>query len=430
MKILVVDDDKLNLLFAKNYIKSTLGECEIILCDTPGDVMGILETQNIDIVLLDIIMPNISGIDILSAIREKKEYNDIQVIMLTSMGIHECFTKCFEIGVDDYVLKPIDPTIFGARLKAAVKTRKSALLLREMFEKIKEQNRNLTEMNKKLQETQFHMIQKEKLASIGELAAGVAHEINNPIGYIGSNLETMHSFVDKIINMVTCYREFVNEVKPYSDSIDILKSRIADLENTEQKCKLDFILNDLKDIIVDSVSGVERVTKIVHSLRNFSRAELEDELSKNNLQKIIDEALLIVKNEAKYSIDIEEIKNEIPDVLCSKGHIGQVILNLLMNSIQAIKEQNREDRGRITISTYQDGRYVCCDIKDDGPGIPKDVIGKIFDPFFTTKDVGKGTGLGLSISYDIIVEKHKGELLVQSEPGKGALFTIKLPIER
>lgn len=428
MNILVVDDEKLNLFIARDYINSIMEKCNIILCSSPNAVMGFLETEEIDIVLLDIVMPGMSGIDVLESIRDRKEYNNIQVIMLTSLGDKESFKKCFEMGADDYILKPIDLTEFSARLKAAVKTRSNTLILKEMFEQIKTQNQELKELNKRLEDTRFHMIQKEKLASIGELAAGVAHEINNPIGFIGSNLETMGNFVAKIMNVVGSYKEFVNSVKPFSGDSTKLKEQIERLENTERKNKLDFIVNDLQDIIKDSRDGIERISKIVQSLKGFARTGLEDEKNYNDLNKIIDEALLIVRNEAKYTIDIENKQGEIPEILCNKGQIGQVILNILLNAIQAIKSQERTGRGCIIVETLLEGKHVCCRITDDGPGIKKEIIGKIFDPFFTTKDVGRGTGLGLSISFDIIVKKHSGEFFVSSEPGKGAAFTFKLPI--
>lgn len=179
MNILVDDDEKLNLMIAKDYINSIFDKGNVILCGSPYEVMGILADQEIDIVLLDIVMPGMTGIEVLQFIRDKREYNNIQVVMLTSMSDKELFKKCFEMGADDYILKPIDLTEFSARLKAAVKTRSNTLILKEMFEQIKTQNKELKELNKKLEDTQFHMIQKEKLASIGELAADVAHEIYN-----------------------------------------------------------------------------------------------------------------------------------------------------------------------------------------------------------------------------------------------------------
>lgn len=427
MNILVVDDEKLNLTIARDFIHSAMGEWNVILCNSPFDVINIIEKNNIDIVLLDIMMPGMDGFEVLQEIRSIKEYNNIQIVMLTSLGDKENFKKCFEIGADDYLLKPINITEFTARLKAAAKTRSNALMLKEAFEQIKHQNKELKDLNKKLEDTTFHMIQKEKLASIGELAAGVAHEINNPIGFIGSNLETMSVFLEKIQKVVGSYRELVSSIKSGQDNPETIRDKIQQTEEIERKNKFDFIMSDLSSIIKDSQDGIERVSKIVQSLRGFARTGFEDEMNYCDLNVIIDEALLIIQNEAKYSIDIENIKGMIPEVFCNKGQIGQVLLNIVVNAIHAIKSVERADRGKIRLETYFDEGFICCKITDDGPGIGEDVIGRIFDPFFTTKDVGIGTGLGLSISYDIVVKNHKGELVAESEPGKGAEFTIRLP---
>ena len=427
MNILVVDDQKFNLIMAKDYIHTIMNNCEVLLCNSPFEVVEILENVAVDIILLDIVMPGMNGINVLQKIRERKEFDDIQIIMLTSLADKENFKQCFESGANDYVLKPIEITEFSARLKAAVKTRNNTIILKEMYEHIKKQNTELQILNRKIEDTQFHMIQKEKLASIGELAAGVAHEINNPIGFVGSNLETMQSFINKIINVVSCYKEFVNHVRKLPDNSTFLKNHIDYLETVERKNKVDYVVTELNEIIKDSRNGIERVAKIVQGLKSFARTGLENEKLDSDLNKIIEEAMLIVHNEAKYTIDINCNFAKTPDIFCNRGQIGQVVLNIMVNAMQAIKSQKRSDRGKIVIDTCQENGLVCCRITDDGPGINSEVLGKIFDPFFTTKDIGQGTGLGLSISYDIIVKKHNGEFLVESEPGRGATFTFKLP---
>lgn len=427
MKVLIVDDEKFNLVVANDLIAQSDIYCETILCSNPWEVADILNSNNIDIILLDINMPVLTGIDLIRRIRENSEYRTIQILMLTANTDQESFKTCFELGANDYILKPINPVEFSARLKAAINTRTNTIMLKEMLQRMKEQNIELKEVNQKLKDAQFHMIQKEKLASIGELAAGVAHEINNPIGFIGSNLETLGVFVQKINNVIVAYRELVERLS-HSEGCLELTEPLNHILELEKKNKLDFILSELDGVLGDSRDGIERVAKIVGSLRSFARSGMEDTMEANDLNKIIEQAMLIVRNEAKYSVDIETKLDLIPDVTCNGGQIGQVVLNLLVNAVQAIKEQERKDRGRIIISTYKENDYVCCRVEDDGPGIDYKIISKIFDPFFTTKEVGKGTGLGLSISYDIIVKKHKGEFKVESEPGKGTVFTFKLPL--
>lgn len=210
MKILVVDDDKLNLVIAKDYLNKFFPEYLVQICQNPSLVKKILETEVIDIILLDILMPEISGIDILKAIRKYPKYKDIQILMLTSMTDDESFQSCFELGANDYLKKPIQQTVFKARIKAAANTRNNLLELHLLYEKTKTQNSELKSVNAQLKDMQFSLIQSEKLAAIGELEAGVAHEINNPIAYVESNLETISNYLYKI-------RDFI---KTLYDSVD------------------------------------------------------------------------------------------------------------------------------------------------------------------------------------------------------------------
>jgi len=429
MKILIVDDDKFNLTIANDYIKKLDIKCEVTLCNDPIEVKNIMEENNFDIILLDIVMPKMDGIDVLKQIRGNSEYDNIQVLMFTTLTDSDSFKKCFEHGADDYVGKPINEVEFFARFKAAMKTRNNALMLKEMFERIKKQNKDLRNLNKTLKDTQFHMIQKEKLAAIGELAAGVAHEINNPLGYFGSNLETLSNFVSKLQTMIKEYRDFIEKIDSNEISMENsnINKNIYDIKEIEKKLKINFVMSELGEIIKDSRDGVNRVSKIVQSLQNFAKTGFEDEMAINDLNIIIDEAILLLHSDLKNLAIIEKQYGTIPQVLCNRGQIGQVILSLITNSLQAIKSQNRLD-GEIIIKTFNENQMVCCSICDDGPGIEESTINKIFNPFFTTKEVGSGMGVGLSISHDIIVKKYNGEFNVESIPGKKTIFTFKFPV--
>lgn len=425
MKILVVDDEKFNLTVAQKIIEEKLPELEVVLCSSPHKVFSILESQNIDIILLDIIMPDINGVEILKKIREHEEFKDIQVLMFTGMTDKESFRICFESGADDYINKPINLVEFVARLKAAAKTRLHLVMLKDTLVTMAEQYNTLHKVTNELRETQFYLVQKEKLASLGELAAGVAHEINNPLGYVASNLETIASYLLKIEEGLNLYRRYAALVAPQSQEAIEEKQR---LEIFEKKAKFNFILGDLGLIVKDSIEGTERVASIVKSLRNFAYTGSEEEMTGNDLNQIIEEVLLIAQNETKYVATITKSYGEIPPVRCEKSQLGQVLLNLVINAAQAIKSQERSSLGRIWIDTFAEGTCGVCKVRDDGPGIDKEHIGKIFDPFFTTKEVGSGIGLGLSIAYGII-KRHNGEFLVKSEPRKGASFIIKIPLE-
>jgi len=429
MKILVVDDEKFNLTIAKDYIKKSSIECEVTLCDNPTEVQGLMEEDNFDIVILDIVMSKMDGIDVLKQIRANSKYNNVQILMLTFLTDSDSFKKCFENGADDYINKPINEVEFLARFKAAVKTRNNALMLKDMFKRIIKQNKDLKELNKTLKDTQFHMIQKEKLAAIGALAAGVAHEINNPLGYIGSNLEVLSNFIVRLQRMTKEYRDFVENIRLNGKTMEesVIDKIISNLKYMENKLKINFVINELGEIIKDSRDGVDRVSKIVQSLQNFDKAGLEDERVITDFNKIIDEVVLLLNNDLKNVAVIKKEYGLIPKVLCNIDQMGQVILSLITNSLQSIKSQNRLD-GEIIIKTFKDKDMVGCSICDDGPGIEESLINKIFNPFFTTKEVGSAIGVGLSISHDIIVKKHNGEFNIRSIPGKKTIFTFKFPI--
>jgi len=427
MNILVVDDEKFNLRMAQDLIENNIPDSHIFLCSLPEEVIQKLEENNIDIILLDIIMPRITGIDILKNIRNKQKYNDVQIIMFTGMTDKESFKTCFDNGANDYINKPIDFTEFVARMNASVKARKNILALKEMNATITTQYKKLHAMTQKLKDTQFNLIQKEKLAALGEIAAGIAHEINNPMGFISSNLDTMNRYLQKISNLIVIYRNFIQLASNESiNHEDILREK-ATITDMERKLKINFILDDLTTVIQESSDGVNRVTKIVQSLQNFAKTGMENEITYNDLSQIIEEALLIVKHETQFVATIDKQIDSPLYLLCNKGQIGQVMLNILLNAIQAVKSLTTKSLGKISIKAYSSDEYVICRISDDGPGITDEHLSRIFDPFFTTKDVGGGVGLGLSVAYDIVVKKHGGEIIVDSELGKGTSFTIKLP---
>ncbi len=274
-----------------------------------------------------------------------------------------------------------------------------------------EKNRQLT---KQLKATQGQMLHREKMASIGQLAAGVAHEINNPVGFVMSNL--------------TSLRKYTSRLKDYSLGLDgILETSLVDsdvrtnLLGLRKKLKVDHIFEDIPELIDESREGLERVSEIVQNLKTFSRVDSEG-LEQACINECLAGTLKIVMNELKYKATILTDYGEIPSIECHPAELNQVFMNLLVNASQAI-----EEKGEITIKTWQKDSTLFIRISDTGKGMNKEISARIFEPFFTTKDVGKGTGLGLSISYDI-VQKHNGSMSVESSPGNGSSFTIELPL--
>ena len=272
------------------------------------------------------------------------------------------------------------------------------------------------------------MVQSEKLASIGQLAAGVAHEMNTPVGFVASNFQTLENYIKKIQCLLEMHGKLVGEIKT-AQKTELLNKADA-INKSRDDMKMDFILEDIQGLFDDSREGLSRVTNIIQNLRDFSRIDQPGSLDKYNLNDGIEATLVVAKNEIKYDAELKTDLSELPHILCNAGQINQVFLNILVNAAQAIKSQERENQGTITIRTYATDEHVICEISDDGPGIAPDMLSKVFDPFFTTKPAGKGTGLGLSVSYDIIVNKHNGEILADSTVGEGTKFIIKLPSKR
>jgi len=268
---------------------------------------------------------------------------------------------------------------------------------------------------------QSQLFQQEKMAAIGQLAAGVAHEINNPIGFVNSNLGTLGKFVDRILMYLNKCEEVIQRISG-DGANESVHQCAAELRNVKDQLKLDFVIGDLKNVVAESLEGTERVRKIVSDLKGFAHAD-DGKMQYANLNAGLDSTLNIVWNELKYKCDVKREYGSIPDILCHPMQLNQVFMNILVNAAQAI-----ENRGEIAVRTWSEDGSVCVRISDTGVGIPRENLSRIFEPFFTTKEVAKGTGLGLSIAYDI-VKKHRGTIEVESEVGKGTSFTIKLPVE-
>ena len=270
-----------------------------------------------------------------------------------------------------------------------------------------------------LKATQSRMLQQEKMASIGQLAAGVAHEINNPMGFIISNLNSLKKYIDKVTGFIKIQSESVERLSGNGAVHNILK----DLNEQRKSLKIDYILGDLDNLIKESLDGAERVKKIVQELKSFSRLD-ESDIKMADINEGLESTINIVWNELKYNTTVKKEYGNIPQATCNLGQLNQVFMNILVNAAHAIESQ-----GEITVRTSSDEDNIYITISDTGTGIPADKLNRIFEPFYTTKEVGKGTGLGLSIAYDI-VKKHNGEIRLESEVGKGTTFTIIVPISQ
>ena len=268
-------------------------------------------------------------------------------------------------------------------------------------------------------ELESQLVQSEKLASIGQLAAGVAHEINNPIGYVLSNHNGLERYLGQLFEVLQAYEDAEGSI---SDA-----AVAARLRGLRERIELTLLKEDVADLMRESMQGITRVRQIVQDLRDFSRVDASLDWQWADLHRGIDSTLNIVANEIKYKADVIKEYGTIPEIECLPPQINQVLMNLLVNAAQSM---DGEQRGRITVRTGCEGAdAVWCEVSDTGSGMTPEVQRRIFEPFYTTKPVGKGTGLGLSVSYGI-VHKHNGRIDVTSEPGRGTTFRVTLPVRQ
>ncbi|MDO8696428.1 MAG: ATP-binding protein [Pseudomonas sp.] len=305
-------------------------------------------------------------------------------------------------------------------------TRLAALQMSELEQEVQQRTVEIRRTSAALQvevverkQLESQLLQAEKLASIGQLAAGVAHEINNPIGFVSTNFGVLEGNFAKLLEVLLAYED----VEQSMGSADV----VAKLKSLRERVELDYLKADIPLLMRESKEGLTRVRQIVQDLRDFSRVDSAQELQWANLQQGIDSTLNIVASELKYKADVIKEYGELPDIECWPSQINQVFMNLVVNAAQAIGPE----RGKIIIRTGvdDDGENVWMEVADTGSGISAETLPCIFDPFFTTKPVGKGTGLGLSLSFGI-VQKHGGNISVHSEVGVGSTFRVDLPIRQ
>jgi two-component system, NtrC family, sensor kinase len=278
------------------------------------------------------------------------------------------------------------------------------------------------ERSEKLLEAQRQVLQGEKLASVGRLAAGIAHEINTPIQYVGDNLHAIAQFLQDLRRVLDAYREGMDQAA----KAGVAPETVEKAKAAEREHDLDFVLEDAPKAVAQALEGVQRVAQIVRAMKDFSHIK-GGASSSIDINHCLESTLTVARNEYKYHADVKTDLGPLPLISCYPSELNQVFLNLLINATHAIQDTGQ--RGLITVTTRADGEWVEVSIADTGGGIPEDIRDKIYEPFFTTKEVGKGTGQGLYIARQIIVGKHGGTLTFDSEIGKGTTFRIRIPIK-
>jgi signal transduction histidine kinase len=422
--ILVVDDTTTNLEIVFEILTNV--GFKVITEKNGNRAIKQAEYQLPDLILLDVMMPVIDGFETCKKLKENSATCDIPVIFMTANSDTDSKVKGLNIGAVDYITKPFHEEELLARIKTHLQLRN---LTKTLEKRVAKRTAALSKALKDLQESQIQLVQTEKMSALGQLVAGVAHEINNPVGFIHGNLGHASVYFQDMMNIINLYQQH------YPNPVAEIQEEIAAID-------LQYILSDLPNLISSMKEGVQRIRNISTSLRTFSRADSDRKVS-CNIHDGIDSTIMILKHRLKASEDRPDIKiirdyDNLPDLECFIGQLNQVFMNLLANAIDALEESNigrtyieiEANPNQILIQTTltEDNNHILIQIKDNGAGMSPDVQQKIFDHLFTTKSVGQGTGLGLSIARQIVVEKHGGTLEVTSAVGEGSEFLIKLPI--
>ncbi len=422
MRILLVDDNPNNLKVLSEAIQG-YGWKALMASDGESAIEQ-AEYAHPDLILLDVMMPSIDGFETCRRLKANSITQNIPVIFMTALSDATDKVKGLEMGAVDYIIKPFQQEEVIARLKLHLKL---SHLTRTLEQQVEERTAELTQSLQQLQHTQLQMIQSEKMSALGNLVAGIAHEMNNPLGFIFATLKQAKPIIGDLLEHLKLYQEsFPN---PSEEII-----------NHAEEIDFDYCVEDLFKMIDSMTMACDRITNISNSLRTFSRTD-RDCKQPFNLHEGIDSTILILKhrlkaNEHRPAIEVFTEYGDIPQVECFPGQINQVFMNILANAIDALDESSvgrsfREitaNPNQITITTFVAEKQVKIIIADNGIGMNEEVKQHIFDHLFTTKVVNKGTGLGLAIAKQIMIDKHDGQIDCSSMTGKGTKFIISLPI--
>lgn len=406
--ILIVDDEQIVRRFHLDCLSSRYRCFE---ADSAERALEILEDEDISLVITDWVMPGMSGTALLR--RVVSDFPNIPVVMVTGVDHPERALDAMRFGAFDYLLKPSQPDSLDFTVERALKHRELMIKARQYKADLEIRNAELARQKAELERLQTLIIQTEKMASVGQLTAGIAHELNNPLGYISGNLQILDQYFQDICKLLALY-----------DDSTVSKHNSERIEKFKEKIYYKEMLENIGSVISDCADGTDRVSELVENLRVFSKLD-QPEFTKTDINRDIHSTVKLLsrffeKDNVKIGLDY----GDIPKIDAYPAHLNQVWMNLLLNAGQAVQEKG----GEVLITTSISDDFVIVKISDTGKGIAPENLHRIFEPFFTTKPIGEGTGLGLSTAYGI-VEEHCGTIGVTSGFGKETVFTVRLPLE-
>jgi len=421
MRILLVDDNPNNLKVLSETIQG-YGWKAFMATDGESAIEQV-EYAAPDLILLDVMMPGIDGFETCRRLKANSITQNIPVIFMTALSDTTDKVKGLEIGAVDYITKPFQQEEVIARLKLHLKI---SHLTHTLEQRVQERTAELTQSLQKLQQTQLQLIQSEKMSTLGELVAGIGHEINNPIGFISGNCSHIEEYVKDLLRLINLQQQKL----PYPD---------LEIKELVEEIDLEYLAEDLPKLLLSMHQGICRLKDISLSLRTFARSDISSKVE-FQIHEGIDSTLMLLKHRLqdqgnRPKIEVVTQYGELPLITCYPGQLNQVFMNIIANAIDAFDDLHKNCSDQeipnmimITTSVERQQKVVTICIEDNALGMPTEVQARIFEPSFTTKAVGKGTGLGLAISHQIIVDKHNGQINCSSTFGKKTKFIITLPI--
>ncbi len=422
--LLVVDDNPTNIKVLFSFLKEE--GFKVLVAKDGLNALEKLQEVRPDLILLDVMMPGIDGFETCRRIKEDPEIKCIPVIFMTALADANNKVKGLTLGAVDYITKPFQQEEVLARINLHLQLQSLTQELARMNASLEQK---VEERTAELKRAQSQLVLSEKMSSLGQLVAGIVHEINNPVGFIAGNIAEAKNYAEDLINLVKLYQQKYPETDP-------------EIAEELEAIEFDYLEEDFPKLLDSMQEGTNRITAISQSMRTFSRAD-SDKKVPFNVHDGIDSTLMILRHRLKAKEDRPEIKvikeyGDLPEIPCYPGQLNQVFMNLLANAIDALEESNQgksyaqiekaPNEIRIKTSLISDPKNVQVEIEDNGVGMSPEIQQKVFDYLFTTKGMKKGTGLGLAITRQIITEKHQGDLHFASALGKGTTFVVTLPL--